>query len=117
MLWTEFKRRVRRETKQEIPDLTRVHPEDWKVVSPTRPRKLPEILQGTAGAQPASPKPPDTNRRCESSRRMAALPLLLLHQIRDLHNSPRPGAAEHRLHTQCHSSTCHILTLPPALQS
>lgn len=58
MLWTEFKRRdVRRETKQEIPDLTRVHPEDWKVVSPTRSRKLPEILQDTAGAQTASPSP------------------------------------------------------------
>lgn len=35
LLWTVFKHRdVRRGTKQEIPDLTRVRPGDWKAVSP-----------------------------------------------------------------------------------
>ena len=59
MFWTEFKwRDVRRETKQEIPDLTRVHPGDRKAVSPPRSRKLPEILQGTASAHRRLPLTP-----------------------------------------------------------
>lgn len=59
MFWTEFKQGdVRRETKQEIPDLTRVHPGDRKVVSPPRSRKLPGILQGTASAHRQLPLTP-----------------------------------------------------------
>lgn len=77
VFWTEFKRRdVRRKTKQEIPDLTRVHPGDRKVVSSTCFRKLPEILQDTAWAQTASPQPPDTNRRYRSCRSMDTPPTI-----------------------------------------
>lgn len=47
VLWTEFKRRdIRRETKQEIPDLTRVHPGDWKAVSSPQLQEAPRDPTG-----------------------------------------------------------------------
>lgn len=81
LLWTEFKHRdVRRGTKQEIPDLTRVHSGDWKAVSPSCSRNLPELLQGTASVHALLPLTPETNSGCRSWKRSTPFPLPPFHQ-------------------------------------